>query len=124
MFMVPVFPGALRLTGISEGKPLINSFILANLCDALITGVALTLPGFVEKGILGEGMLAGSQVFELLILKTAITAFMIGIYALTAHRQGRWSAPIQTALRLGTMAVWAVVAWNEVNVLLALVHPI
>ncbi len=122
--MVNVLPGNLRLTGITEGKPLINSFLLANLCDALITAVALRMPGFMEKGVLGEGMLAGSQVFELLILKTAIVAFMIGIYALTANRRGRWTSPVQTALRIGTMAVWAVVAWNEMNVLLAIAHQI
>jgi hypothetical protein len=122
--MAIAIPTTLQLTGITHGRRLINSFLLANICDALITGVALSLPGFMEKGLLAEGMLASSRVFELLILKTAVTAFMIGIYALTANRPGRWSPPIQTALRIGTMAVWAVVAWNELNVILAFAYQV
>jgi hypothetical protein len=104
----------------TKGKRLIHSFILANICDALLTGIALQLPGFMEKGFLAGEMMAQAKVIELLIFKTAITAFMIGIYALAAHRNGRWSSSIETALKIGTVVVWIVVAWNELNILLAL----
>lgn len=102
----------------AKGK--INSFVLANVCDALLTGIALSLPGFVEKGILGQAMLADARVIPLLIFKTAITAFMIGLYALVAHRNGEWSNAVKVALQIGTVIVWAVVAWNELNIVLAL----
>lgn len=102
-----------------RSKRLINSFVLANLCDAVATGVALSLPGFIEKGPLAGHMLADAQTIPLLILKTAITAFMVGIFALSTHRANRWAGPITTALRIATVLVWAVVAWNEFNILLA-----
>lgn len=106
--------------GMIKEKKLINSFVLANLCDALLTGIALQLPGFMEKGFVAGEMLAQSRVFELLIFKTAVTAFMIGIYALAAHRKSRFSHSIEVALRIGTVVVWCVVAWNELNIALAL----
>lgn len=103
-----------------KARKLINSFILANVCDAVVTGIALNMPGFVEKGIVAQDMLANAQGVRLLIFKTAVTAFMIGIYALSTERRGRWSVAIQTGLQIGTVIVWAVVAWNELNVALAL----
>ncbi len=101
-------------------KKLINSFILANVCDVCITFIALMLPGFTEKGFLAGTLFARAQVSEVLILKIAITAFMIGIYALAVHRDGRLLQPVQAALRTGNALVWFVVAWNELNVVLAL----
>jgi hypothetical protein len=100
-------------------KRLINSFLLANVGDAVLAGIALLLPGFAEKGWPAGDMLAQGRVVELLIFKTAITAFMIGIYALAVQRNGRWTSPITTALRLGTILVWLAVAWNELNIALA-----
>ncbi len=118
--MVQATPAGLPAHELVKDKRLINSFILANICDTLLTGIALQLPGFMEKGFLAGRMLEQAQGLELLIFKTAITAFMIGIFALAAHHQGRWSHPIKTALRIGTMVVWCVVAWNELNIALAL----
>jgi hypothetical protein len=98
-------------------KRLINSFLLANLADAILTGIGLNLLGFREIGVVAGGMLAADAAVELLIFKIAITAFMIGIYALAVTRQGRWSSSIQSAVRIGNIAVWLVVAWNELNIL-------
>lgn len=104
----------------SKARKLINSFVLANVCDALITGVALNLPGFVEKGIVAQHMLANAQGIRVLIFKIAVTALLIGVYALFTERRGRWSFAIHNGLQIGTVIVWAVVAWNELNVALAL----
>lgn len=101
-------------------KRLINSFLLANICDIVITAIALSLPGFVEKGLVAGNMFEQARFLEPIIFKIAITAFMIGLYALAMHRRGRWSDPIATALKIGTVVVWSVVAWNELNVVLAL----
>ena len=109
-----------HIWGMTKEKRLINSFALANLCDAMVTGVALMLPGFMEKGLMGAQLLADEKAIELLIVKTAITAFMIGIYALAVHHRHRWHLSIETALKIGTVLVWLVVAWNEFNVVLAL----
>ncbi len=62
-----------HIWGMTKEKRLINSFALANLCDAMVTGVALMLPGFVEKGLMGAQLLADEKAIELLIVKTAIT---------------------------------------------------
>lgn len=106
--------------GMVKEKRLINSFILANLCDVVLTGIALQIPGFIEKGIVAGEMLAQARIFELLILKTAVTAFIIGTYALAAHRKSRYSHSIEVALRIGTLVVWCAVAWNELNIAVAL----
>jgi hypothetical protein len=118
--MLDVTPAQLPSSKLLQSKQLINSFILANFCDALVTGVALTLPGFVEKGLLGQHLLAQSQTIPLLIFKTAITAFMIGIYALTMNRQARWARPVALALQICTVLVWCAVAWNELNIVVAM----
>jgi len=117
--MLELTPAQSSSYNIIHSKRLINSFVLANLCDVIATGVALSLPGFMEKGPLAAHMLADAQSIQLLILKTAITAFMIGIFALATHRSSRWASPITTALKIATVLVWAVVAWNELNILLA-----
>jgi len=104
----------------TKGMRLINSFVLANLCDAILTGIALNMPGFSEKGLLAADMLAHAQVIELVIFKISITAFIIGIYALTAQHKSRWSRPIELSLKIGIVLVWCVVAWNELNIILAL----
>jgi hypothetical protein len=101
-------------------KRLINSFALANLSDMVVTGVGLSLPGIREKGIQAEDMFAQGQVSEMLIIKVAVTAFMIGIYALAAHRNSRYHPAIEKALKIGTVLVWLAVAWNELTVGLTL----
>lgn len=118
--MLDATPAQLITSKLTQSKQLINSFVLANVCDALVTGVGLLMPGFVEKGLLASHLLAESQTIPLLILKVAVTAFMIGIYALTTPHQGRWSRPIATAFKLCTILVWCAVAWNELNIALAL----
>lgn len=118
--MADVTPAQLPTSKLIQSKRLINSFVLANFCDALATGVALSLPGFAEKGLVAQHLLAQSETIPLLIIKTAITAFMVGIYALTVSRQARWSRPIATALKICTIIVWCAVAWNELNIALAL----
>lgn len=120
MFTSGLTRRALSTRGFDREKRQINSFVLANLCDALLTAIALNLPGFVEKGVLGQPMLADARVIPLLIFKTAVTALMIGLFALAARRDGQWSYAIKVALRIGTVIVWAVVAWNELNIVLAL----
>jgi hypothetical protein len=99
---------------------LINSFVLANISDAVVTGVGLHLPGMTERGVRASEMFAQGQISEMLIFKTAITALMIGIYALAASRRVRWAYPIEAALKIGNVLLWVVVAWNELNVGLAL----
>lgn len=118
--MVPDTPLRAQPRTMIKEKRLINSFLLANICDIAITAIALTLPGFVEKGLVAGELFEQARFVEPVIFKIAITAFMIGIYALAMHRRGRWSSPIATALKIGTVVVWMVVAWNELNVALAL----
>lgn len=101
-------------------KRRIDSFLLANVCDGVLTAIALQLPGFSEKGFVAGEMLSQAMVVELVIFKIAITAFMIGIYALAVQDKGRWSFPVETALRIGTGIVWTIVAWNELNIVFAL----
>lgn len=99
---------------------MINSFILANISDVILTAIGLAVFGFIEIGIVAGNMVAFSQISQLLILKTAVTAFMVGIYALSAHHNTRWRSSVETALKIGTVLVWVVVAWNELNIALAL----
>lgn len=124
MHLDPIMYSSTTLTAqprtMIKEKRLINSFLLANICDIAITAIALSLPGFVEKGLVAGEMFEQARFIEPVIFKIAITAFMIGIYALAVHRRGRWSIPIATALKIGTVVVWMVVAWNELNVALAL----
>lgn len=101
-------------------KQLINSFVLANVSDVVSTAVGLSLPGVAEKGVSAQDMFAQGRFSEALIVKSAITAFMIGIYALAAHRQARLYPAIDKALKISTIILWLVVAWNELNIGLAL----
>jgi hypothetical protein len=117
-------PALSRARTTLKAKGLINSFVLANLCDVLLTGIGVGGLKFMEIGPVAGIMLAQQQVIPLLIVKTAITAFMIGIFALSVSRNSRWAHPIRASLRIGNVILWLVVAWNELNIAVALTYLI
>lgn len=54
---------------------------------------------------------------EVLILKTALTAVLIGTYALSVKRNNRWLFPTEKALQVSSVLVWGAQVWNAVNYL-------
>ncbi len=99
-----------------DQKRLITSFFLANAVDATITSLLLTQQGWQELNRLAYESIAQDGIQEILILKLAVTAVMIGSYALAHCINSRLEYPLEKALQWGAMMVWGVQVWNAANV--------
>jgi hypothetical protein len=100
-----------------NGKRLITSFFLANLFDIVITTVFLSQDGWRELNSLAQNKIVMGEFYELIILKTALTAVLIGGYALASTLNSRLAYPLEQAVRIGSIVVWSVQIWNTINVI-------
>lgn len=90
-----------------------TSFFVANAIDAIITTHALRLGLAEEKGFI-QPLMEG-HLSDALIIKTAIPAFLVGIYALSQHHTSKWTLPVDRAIRMANVLTWSVVAWNTLQ---------
>jgi hypothetical protein len=100
-----------------DQKRLITSFFLANAVDATITSMLLTQQGWQELNRLAFDSIAQDGIQEVLILKLALTAVLIGSYALAHCISSRLEYPLEKALQWGAILVWGVQVWNAANVI-------
>ncbi len=100
-----------------NGKRLITSFFLANFTDILITTIFLSQDGWRELNSLASSKIAQGEFYELIILKTAFTAVLIGSYALATNIKSRLAYPLERAVQFGSLVLWSVQVWNAINVI-------
>ena len=100
-----------------NGKRLITSFFLANFIDIIITAVFLSQDGWRELNSLAVNKIASGEFYELIIIKTAFTAVLIGSYALATEVNSRLAYPLEQSVRIGALVVWSVQVWNAINVI-------
>ena len=98
-------------------KRLITIFFLGNMIDASSTAYLLAQDGWQELNVFANGKIVQGEFTELIILKLAVTAVLIGSYALAKSTGSRLKFPLEKSLSIGTYAIWGVLAWNALNVI-------
>jgi len=93
-------------------KQLMTSFMLANISDSTITAIALNShKGFHEAGIMGSNF--EHNLTTAIIIKTGITAMLIGAYALAkAHQVPRYEYVYEKTLQASHLFIWGIVLFN------------
>lgn len=115
----------LGLSRVSREKVLITSFFLAGLADIGSTAIALSLAGFREVGLNGARQVAAGSTVNALVFRMAVTAFMIGMYALCKHwGHGRLAYAFEKTLTATTPLAWGVALLNvfQIGLYVALSH--
>lgn len=108
-----------RLGSLNE-KRLITAFFLGNAIDSTSTSILLTQEGWQELNQFVVNKIAMGEFHDVIILKLAVTAILIGTFALATCIDSRWAAPIGKALRIGNLVVWGIQIWNGFNLLASL----
>lgn len=88
-------------------------FMAAGLGDIATTSFALS-QGYKEAWILGP-FVEKYNLTGALIFRMAVTAVVIGGYALTKERNGRFAYSFDKALRLGNVFYWGILAINTLQ---------
>ena len=70
-------------------KGLMTSFFMAGLFDVSSTAIGLRM-GFQEVGPLASGVVESGNIHVAFISRMAVTAVMLGLYALTKKHNNRW----------------------------------
>ena len=83
--------------------------------DTSLTINALIQPEWQELNRYAVSRIEAGNFDQVLIAKMALTAVMIGSYALASKIGSRWKMPIEKAMQIGNMIIWGAVAWNLVN---------
>ena len=109
-----------------RGKTLMTSFFVAEALDTVLTKVSLSHFGGTEISPFGGvELLNNFGMDHSLILKTAITAILIGSYTLSSIHDPKLkikSTEVKTkyvlekALQSANIFAWGVVAWNTANI--------
>lgn len=105
----------------SEKRPItpyrkINYFLAGQIADAVITYTALSqLEGFKEIGPAGSEMISDDSQ-RLLIAKIAVTAMIIGLYAISRDKQLRAEFVGRKVMDLSTTILYLVLASNVIQV--------
>jgi len=96
---------------------IMTSFTLAHYSDTVISSVAMgiNLPGFSEVGLLS--LIPEVNFGEAVIVKTAVTACLIGLYALTKKHNNRFAYSFEEALKISNVLTWGMTALNTLQVL-------
>jgi hypothetical protein len=103
-----------------KDRLLITSFFTANLADIAITTYGMTQKGFMERGVSANAFFETQNPVPMYIAKLAITAGLIGLYALSKKSKNvfgvKWEYVFEKALQFGNVAVWTMMLWNGINV--------
>ncbi len=100
-------------------KFLLTSFFTSNFVDIASTAYGLKL-GFYEKGILGSHFVEQGNFDDAVIMRTAVTAIMIGLYALANKNKDKlklnWSYTLDKSLKASNIISWGVAILNTTQI--------
>ncbi len=97
-------------------KKLMTYFFLVQAADLAITLRALQLPGFSELNSFAAEMLDNGEEIKMIMIKMAVTLFLVGAYALTKEKESRFAFSTEKALQIGVAIMSAVLMMNAVQV--------
>ncbi len=100
-----------------KDKLLMTSFFVAALVDILTTGVGLNLGTFREIGWIGSQQVGAGTPMNAMVFRMAVTAFMVGMYALTKERGHKPLVySFEKAVATTNLLSWSVVFFNAFQI--------
>lgn len=97
-------------------KIIMTSVVTAAFADAGTTAMGLNM-GFREVGILPSHMVESGLTTEAYITRIAVSAVLIGIYALSKQYPNKYSDSVDKGIRIGNLVAWGVAALNAVQLI-------
>lgn len=96
-------------------KFVMTTFLAAGLGDVATTAVGLS-NGFKETGIMGQHLVEMNNETGAYVARVAVSAVLIGIYALSKEYPNRFSFSVDRAMRISNVITWGIVALNTVQI--------
>lgn len=98
-------------------KDLMTSFFLANVADIATTSYGMSVVGLKEVGVVGSHLAESGHISDAFLVRTAVTAGMIGLYAITKQHGSRWAFSFETAMHIANIISWSAIVLNTVQIL-------
>lgn len=98
-------------------KSLVTWFALGNTVDITLTLIVLIQGLGTEFNPLARQMMARGDTAQLLIVKVAFSAVLIGAYALSTSLNNRLRYSTEKSLQVAVLLVWGVQVWNLINLM-------
>jgi len=92
-----------------------TTFFAGGMADVLSTEIGLQV-GLNEAGIMGKSHIEAGRGHEAYMVRIAVTAVLIGLYALSKKHGGRWEFPLDKAIRIGNLITWGADVLNVVQI--------
>lgn len=96
-------------------KSLVTWFALGNTVDISLTLIVLAQGLGTEFNPFARQMMASGDTSQLLIVKIAFSAILIGAYALSTSLNSRLRYSTEKSLQIGVFLIWVVQIWNLIN---------
>ena len=97
-------------------KALMTSFSAANLVDVAASMYAHSNLNFKEIGFAADKFAESGELYTAAIVRTGVTALLIGSYALSKTSGSRLSFSYEKTIRIGNLIHWGVNAINVVQI--------
>lgn len=91
-----------------------TAFFVAGMGDVATTAFGLA-GGFLERGVAGRYLVEAGSPVNAMILRTAVTAVLIGTYALSQEKDWRYKFSFDRAIRISNIITWGVLAFNTIQ---------
>lgn len=98
-------------------KSLVTWFALGNTVDITLTLIALAQGLATEFNPLARQVMVRGDTVQLLIVKIAFSAILIGAYALSTNLNYRLRYSTEKSLQIAVFLVWGVQVWNLLNLI-------
>ena len=98
-------------------KTLVTWFALGNIVDITLTLIVLVRGLGTEFNPLANHLMARGDTAQLLIVKVAFSAVLIGAYALSTSLNSRLKYSTEKSLQIAVFLVWGVQVWNLLNLI-------
>jgi hypothetical protein len=96
---------------------LMTSVLIGSMADVVSTHMGLNL-GLKEIGLVGSLNFENHSMTNAYISRIAVTALIIGMYALTKEYPNRLSYSVDKATRIINLITWGVVAMNSIQLIM------
>lgn len=96
-------------------KVIMTSVLAAGFADVGTTAIGLN-SGFREVGILASQMVESGHTTEAYLTRIAVSAILIGIYAVSKEYPNKFTNSIDKGIRIGNIFAWGIAALNAAQI--------